>query len=259
MPGRRPRALSPTARAPPLSTTHSPSNNSSPVRLGGGSGFAVFVTVGTTSFSPLVRAAASPTFLTAVRAAGLIGRICIQHGRGPPPDGSAFSDARVFSTNFSFFSLKDDIRGDMDVSRCVVSHAGAGSCFEALRGGKPLCVVVNDALAGNHQDELARALDAGRHAARTQGVLTPESLAAGLSRAMKGEWLPLPLPDARRFTHLVEELCGFLDAGGGDPVPWGRQSAGVAALDVTSSMPPPTPKRRRAASPASPAAVLRRK
>lgn len=45
----------------------------------------------------------------------------------------------------------------------VVSHAGAGSIFEALRAGKPLLVVTNSALMDNHQSELADALAAGKH------------------------------------------------------------------------------------------------
>ena len=48
----------------------------------------------------------------------------------------------------------DEIRG----ADLVVSHAGAGSVFETLRAKKPLLVVVNDALMGNHQQELAETL-----------------------------------------------------------------------------------------------------
>jgi UDP-N-acetylglucosamine transferase subunit ALG13 len=33
----------------------------------------------------------------------------------------------------------------------VVSHAGAGSVFEALGGRRPLLVVVNETLMDNHQ------------------------------------------------------------------------------------------------------------
>lgn len=41
--------------------------------------------------------------------------------------------------------------------------SGAGSCLEALGAGKPLLVVVNDKLMGNHQLELARQLHMDSH------------------------------------------------------------------------------------------------
>lgn len=43
----------------------------------------------------------------------------------------------------------------MSTAALVLSHAGAGTCLEALEAGKPLLVVVNDFLADNHQLELA--------------------------------------------------------------------------------------------------------
>lgn len=56
------------------------------------------------------------------------------------------------------FHLSPSIHEAMDAADLIISHAGAGSCLEALELHKPLIVVTNDLLMGNHQLELAEQL-----------------------------------------------------------------------------------------------------
>ena len=46
----------------------------------------------------------------------------------------------------------------MESADLVISHAGAGTCLEVLRLGKPLIVVVNRSLLGNHQVGIGKSL-----------------------------------------------------------------------------------------------------
>uniref|UniRef100_A0A5S6R320 UDP-N-acetylglucosamine transferase subunit ALG13 n=1 Tax=Trichuris muris TaxID=70415 RepID=A0A5S6R320_TRIMR len=56
------------------------------------------------------------------------------------------------------FRYKDSLSSCFEQADWVISHAGAGSCLEALELGKPLLIVVNETLLDNHQTELARQL-----------------------------------------------------------------------------------------------------
>ncbi|MEQ2217293.1 hypothetical protein XENOCAPTIV_003497 [Xenoophorus captivus] len=114
----------------------------------------VFVTVGTTRFDELIESVTSSE-VTQVSRGLHIGQV----GRGTlVPDADSCADLSVEA-----FRFKDSIAEDMRRADLVISHAGAGSCLEALSAGKPLLVVVNDKLMDNHQLELARQLHMDHH------------------------------------------------------------------------------------------------
>lgn len=118
----------------------------------------VFATVGTTSFDELIESVASSEAAQALKARGYE-RLVLQVGRG-----SVFPAADSCPhITLEAFRFKDSIAEDIKQADLVISHAGAGSCLEALGAGKPLLVVVNDKLMDNHQLELARQLHMDSH------------------------------------------------------------------------------------------------
>nr|XP_057904991.1 UDP-N-acetylglucosamine transferase subunit ALG13 homolog isoform X2 [Doryrhamphus excisus] len=118
----------------------------------------VFVTVGTTSFDELIEKITSASAIKALKDRGYE-RLVLQVGRG-----SFLPDSQTCPhVNLEVFRFKDSIAKDMEQADLVVSHAGAGSCLEALGAGKALLVVVNDKLMDNHQMELARQLHKDSH------------------------------------------------------------------------------------------------
>ncbi|KAJ7524286.1 hypothetical protein O6H91_18G085300 [Diphasiastrum complanatum] len=115
----------------------------------------VFVTVGTTSFDALVRIADSRACREALLSRGY-SSVVFQIGRGSYIPQKSTGDEDSLKTNYFTFapSLADFIKN----AALIISHAGSGSIFEALRAGRPLVVVANDALMDNHQMELAEEL-----------------------------------------------------------------------------------------------------
>jgi len=163
----------------------------------------IFITVGTTQFNALVSAASSPAFLSAARALGYA-RVLIQHGRGPAPAPCAAGPSLAA---LECYPLKPDISADLSAAALCVSHAGAGSVFEALRAGVPLLVACNPALADNHQEELAAAMAGGGHCAVARAPLSAESLSADLRAAAGARFAPLPAAAPRAFAAAVAAAC----------------------------------------------------
>ncbi|XP_057707074.1 UDP-N-acetylglucosamine transferase subunit ALG13 homolog isoform X1 [Corythoichthys intestinalis] len=118
----------------------------------------VFVTVGTTSFDDLIEEITSDEAVQALKHRGYE-RLVLQVGRG-----SVLPDPENFPhVSLEVFRFKPSILTDVERADLIISHAGAGSCLEALGAGKSLLVVVNDKLMDNHQLELARQLHKDSH------------------------------------------------------------------------------------------------
>ncbi|MCO5561734.1 hypothetical protein L7F22_015357 [Adiantum nelumboides] len=125
-----------------------------------GHGGKVFVTVGTTLFDALVRAVDKPECKAALARQGY-SSLVFQIGRGsylPSKEDDVGGLLKV-----DFFTFSPDLKDHLSSADLVISHAGSGSIFETLRMGKPLIVVVNEALMDNHQAELAEELAAQKY------------------------------------------------------------------------------------------------
>ncbi|XP_017581157.1 UDP-N-acetylglucosamine transferase subunit ALG13 homolog [Pygocentrus nattereri] len=118
----------------------------------------VFVTVGSTCFDDLIASMTSDEVVKALVDRGYTD-VVLQVGRGSfVPDPQSCPGLRLEA-----FRFKESIAENIQLADLIISHAGAGSCLEALGAGKPLLVVVNDKLMDNHQVELAKQLQADSH------------------------------------------------------------------------------------------------
>merc|ERR1719329_2102403 len=164
--------------------------------LGGADASMIFVTVGTTSFDGLVREVDSKAFHAEARKLGYT-QLVVQYGRGgyePTLSGGEGLDLEAYRFKASL---------DDDVARAslMVSHAGAGSILDALRGGRRLLVVVNPDLMNNHQLELAQAMKEPGYCAM---AACPAELLENLREASQMALTPYPPIDLGGFHRAVE-------------------------------------------------------
>lgn len=165
----------------------------------------VFVTVGTTAFDALVDTVVSPSFAKAVIDAGFC-EVRVQIGRGLVTGAPAVADtwqSKMHDVVYKFYRLKPSIAADIAGAGLVVSHAGAGSIFETLRAGRPLMVVINTALADNHQLELAGAMADRGHCIQCLPSDVPAAVALALQ---PGARVPLPPRDLSSFVRAIDSL-----------------------------------------------------
>jgi beta-1,4-N-acetylglucosaminyltransferase len=166
-----------------------------PPKSTGAGGKTAFVTVGTTRFDALVDAVDHPAFEAALVRRGFT-RLVVQAGaygaesgggrggskRKRPPSSSSSPSLTV-----DRFAYAPSLAPHMAAADLVISHAGAGSLFEALRGGKACVAVPNPALMGDHQGELARTLADGGHVTVASPPTTAALVAAVARVELDGE------------------------------------------------------------------------
>ena len=88
-----------------------------------------------------------------------ITKISIQHGQSKPPKLQMTSD---FEIHLNDYLNPEEISKELSSSNVIITHGGAGTIFEILRGNlsnlEALLVVENDNLMDSHQSELIEAL-----------------------------------------------------------------------------------------------------
>lgn len=127
----------------------------------------VFVTVGTTEFQALIDAVNTPAAARALRTLDCQ-RLTIQRGASRLSEAQLCANYADTGIATAVFDYQPTIQAHIAAADLVISHAGAGSCIEALKAGGDdhpitLLVVVNETLMGNHQLELAERLHRDGH------------------------------------------------------------------------------------------------
>ena len=165
----------------------------------------IFVTVGTTEFNELIQTISSPEICKMLRDNGRYTSITIQIGKGAfePVDDDTY-------LTMNHFRLKPTITEEMKKAELIISHAGAGSIFEALSLKKKVIAVVNESLMDNHQRELGEVLDRENNLVMTTYQKLHELFSnRDFFTNRLNNLRPLEEPQTHKFAELVDEEMGL--------------------------------------------------
>ncbi|XP_063984801.1 UDP-N-acetylglucosamine transferase subunit ALG13 homolog [Diachasmimorpha longicaudata] len=161
----------------------------------------VFITVGTTKFDKLIETIMTNDILKELSNRGY-DHLILQIGASTiDPDCTP----RCGIKKIEFFKLKPSIQEYMRSADLVISHAGAGSCLEALEARKHLIVVTNELLMDNHQLELAEQLGKDNHLYHC----TCGDLLETLRVMDLGGLVPLAGDNSEKIARAIDRLMGF--------------------------------------------------
>jgi len=169
------------------------------------------VTVGTTKFDALIQAVDTPEVAAAILDRGY-DRLVMQVGDGaykprvlvPAGEGSAMSTGGLHVEHFDY---APGLAQHIDGAALVISHAGAGSLFEALAAGKKVVAVPNSLLMHNHQAELAEHLAAMGCCAACE----PAGLLETLRRLDLAALVPYERGGPAGIAAAINRVMGFED------------------------------------------------
>lgn len=167
-----------------------------------------FVTVGTTRFDALIAAVDDPAFEAALIARGVTSLV-VQAGAGPAAPsrlltGGATRGVTAGGLEVEWLSYEPTLAPRFAAARLVVSHAGAGSLFEALAARAAVVAVPNPSLMGNHQAELAASLEG----LSVLVAATTDTLAAAVATADFDGLVPYEPDGAGGIAAAVDALAG---------------------------------------------------
>ncbi|KAJ1846029.1 hypothetical protein H4S02_006698 [Coemansia sp. RSA 2611] len=160
----------------------------------------VYVTVGSTGFDALVRAACTREFLQALAGQGFR-RLVVQCGHSIGLFKPPTTRSETFGIAIESFDYTSRPQRLVEQADLVVCHAGTGSILEALHSGTPAIVVVNRALMDDHQSEIARELAKDGFVV----VAEPATLASAVSECAYAALRPYPAADPRPIGEIIDE------------------------------------------------------
>lgn len=176
-----------------------------------------FATVGSTSFAELIETLLSDQALQSLHQKGFT-KLILQYGAGQI-EGLPDEGASTFTKNgidviltliknaiqIEYFRYKPSIVDEMRNADLIIGHAGAGTCLESLKLGKPLIVVINEKLMGNHQSELAEKLSEMGHVLCS----TPSTLNEVLKSDKMFHLKPFNSNEKGDFGHFLDIKLGL--------------------------------------------------
>ncbi|XP_033225281.1 UDP-N-acetylglucosamine transferase subunit ALG13 homolog [Belonocnema kinseyi] len=161
----------------------------------------VFVTVGTTKFDELINTITQNEILKALNEKGY-NHLILQIGNTSlDPDCTP----RCGFKSIVSFHLNPSLEKYVSSADLIISHAGAGSCLEALEAKKPLIVVTNELLMDNHQLELAQQLHNDGHLY----YCTCDTLLNLLQTMDLTKLKPFTSDKSRAIANLIDQIMGF--------------------------------------------------